>query len=224
MWPRTLSKSTGMDEAQFTKAFIKAIQNDAVVAALQKCFTSQLMAEIKDLKDLIKEKDRKIQVLEKRIDDLEDKADAQEQYSRRNSLRICGVEEKEFENPAEVTMNLLKDELGLEIQPSTVDRIHRVGRKREQEKGRPILIKFATYQERDKVYRARTKLKNYQTSRVFINEDLTRPRVQLLYEARQLKKTKQILDCWTHDGQVLIKNGHGRVCHINSKKDLRDKL
>ena len=40
---------------------------------------------------------------------------------------------------------------------------------------------------------------------VFINEDLTRAKQEILYHARKLKKDKIIANTWTKDGQVYIK-------------------
>ena len=39
-----------------------------------------------------------------------------------------------------------------------------------------------------------------------MNEDLTRARSRLLYQARQLKKAKKILDAWSVDGRILVKD------------------
>ena len=82
----------------------------------------------------------------------------------------------------------------------------------------PILVKFATYRARDKVMRSRRALNDISQyraedggtqgqvqSRIFINEDLTKLRSNLLYHAGQLKKQKKIQDCWTWDGVVPVR-------------------
>ena len=56
---------------------------------------------------------------------------------------------------------------------------------------------------------------------VFINEDLTAFRSNLLYQARQLKKDKQIEDCWSWDGNILIKNRAGKIMQIHSIAELQ---
>lgn len=210
-----------MDHDDFAQAFIKALQNQSVITALKQAFTSDLLVEINELKVLVKEKDEKIKHLNQRVSDLEIKSDDLEQYSRRNSLRVYGIQEREFENPVEITREMFKQELDIDIQPQALDRVHRVGKKSSNEKGRPLLVKFATYRDRDQVYRAKSRLKKDQASKtIFINEDLTRPRAQLLFLARRLKRDKKISDCWTHDGKILIKNGHGKIVPINKKEQL----
>ena len=43
--------------------------------------------------------------------------------------------------------------------------------------------------------------------RVYINEDLTRPRAEAAAFARDMKRRKIIDDTWTRDGTVYIKRG-----------------
>ena len=132
------------------------------------------------------------------------------------------MEEKEFENPVDVALDVINNKMKIEMDFSAFDRVHRIGQKKVGSK-RPLLVKFATYRERHRVFRAKQRLKSDNAERIFVNEDLTRKRSLLLYRARQLKKSKQIHDCWSNDGQVLIKDIHGKVIPINSELEL-DKI
>lgn len=219
MWPRTLTNSIGMDEDTFTKAFIKALQNESVVNSLKTMFTMELQREINELKRLVEQKDNKIKELEKHVSDLDMNCDSLEQYSRRNSVRVYGIVEKEFENPVDVALDLINNKLKIDMNMSALDRVHRIGKKKN-DAVRPLIVKFATYRERNRVYRAKQRLKSDNTERIFLNEDLTRKRSLLLYQARQLKKRKRINDCWSFDGQVLIKDIRGKVTPINSQHEL----
>ena len=173
MWPRTLTNSIGMDEESFTKAFIKALQNANVVSTLKDIFSIELRKEITELKQLVKDKETKIKDLEKQVCELESSVDSLEQYSRRNSLRISGVPEKEHESPVEVALELINKQMNVEMDHSALDRVHRVGRIKDGT-SRPLLVKFATYRERHRVYRAKKTLKSNNSNRIFVNEDLTR--------------------------------------------------
>ena len=221
MWPRGMTKAIGMDEDKFTQALVKVFQNEAVQATLRETICSEMRAELKCMKDLITEQNNKIRKLESKIVELEQKTDEMEQYSRRNSLRVFGMAEKEHENPLDVTLKMINSDLGVEMDESSIDRVHRVGKRKDDSRKRPMLIKFATYRDRAKVFRAKTALKGHAKD-VFINEDLTTLRSRLFYKARQLKKRKIIQDCWTYDGQLLIKNTHGRIASIRSEKELDD--
>ena len=44
-----------------------------------------------------------------------------------------------------------------------------------------------------------------QESGLYLNDDLTRSRAQLLYECRQAKKKELIADCWSYDGSIIVK-------------------
>ncbi|MPD06411.1 hypothetical protein E2C01_102225 [Portunus trituberculatus] len=54
---------------------------------------------------------------------------------------------------------------------------------------------------------------------VFINEDLTSSKAKLLWQARQAKRDSKINDCWSTNGNVLIKDKHNRVHHIKVLPD-----
>ena len=78
MWPRTLTGAMGMDEESFIKAFVKALQNEAVISSMKLMFNAELRNEIGELKELVQEKERKIEELEKKVCDLELNCDALE--------------------------------------------------------------------------------------------------------------------------------------------------
>jgi hypothetical protein len=67
----------------------------------------------------------------------------------------------------------------------------------------------------------RAKLKNSHYG-LFISEDLTRKRLELLYKARVLKREKKINGAWTADGKILILDTSNKVVSITSENDLRD--
>ena len=56
--------------------------------------------------------------------------------------------------------------------------------------------------------------------RIYINESLCKSRSNLLYQARKLKREKKILDAWTHDGNVKIKDIHNRIKSVDKLSDI----
>ena len=218
MWSRQLSTILGMEQEQFTKAFVKALKDEEVVKAMQSVICRDLRREIADLKSIIQAKDASISALEKRVKDLEQKADEQEQYSRRNSLRIFGLAETEKEDTLSEAMDLFQNQMGLDIDVSGIDRVHRIGRKGERV--RSVIVKFTSYRMPNMVFHSKSRLKADRTKKIFIKEDLTKFRSELFFKTRQLKKKQQIADCWTFDGRVLLKNSRGVVTAINSQDDL----
>ena len=111
--------------------------------------------------------------------------------------------------------------------------MHSVGKPEANRIG-PVLIKFATSRSKRRVLERRRILNpakrtearhtvrdvmigpereeeaqanqiQKQESRLYLKDDLTRSRSQLLYECRQAKKKQLISDCWSHDGSIIVK-------------------
>ena len=275
MWSRRLSDDLGMDEEAFMTAFEKVLNNDRLMNKLSKVVSKELKAdfeslktEISNLKDTIRDKDTKITNLEtvvtekeERIKSLEKKhsqyendIDSVEQYTRRNSIRVAGLPEVAHEDPENVVFTLFNDTMGMAIDgavlPEDLDRVHRVG-KPEAGKDRQMLVKFATYRARRRVFSAKRRLnprhrdwtmlrpelqpetevvesnggagadQRREHSKVYITEDLTRSRANLLFQARKAKRDSgRITGCWSHDGQVLVKDLANKVIPINSVLEL----
>ncbi|ELU17195.1 hypothetical protein CAPTEDRAFT_210482 [Capitella teleta] len=64
------------------------------------------------------------------------------------------------------------------------------------------------------------KKRNLNDTSIFINEDLTKRRATLLYEARKMKRAGGIKDCWSADGNIFVRNSHGRVQMVRNLSQL----
>ena len=107
------------------------------------------------------------------------------------------------------------------VQLSDIDRSHRVGNPNTpRSKPRDIIVKFATYRSRQNFYKQRTRLKDTGHPREFVNEDLTKFRSGILYEARNLSKVEFIKGAWTSDGNILVKDKDDTIHRINGTGDL----
>jgi len=77
----------------------------------------------------------------------------------------------------------------------------RIGNSQNQK--RPILIKFNNIWDKRKMYKERIQvLKN---TTIFINEDLTKEVAELAFKARELRRNNKIVQTWTEDGKVMVK-------------------
>ena len=181
----------------------EALQDTAMLQVLATLIRDQVVQELKEtitknttvieeLKNAIVIKDHEIAALERRVDDLE-------QYSRRQCLRIFGVEEKDGEDTDKIVMEVA-EKVGVTVQLTDIDRSHRVGVKRG-DRPRPLIAKFVSYRNRNELFRNKRKLKN---SGITIREDLTKVRYNLLQEA--IKKYGFQHVC-TVDGAVIVKSG-----------------
>ncbi|KAK3888066.1 hypothetical protein Pcinc_007856 [Petrolisthes cinctipes] len=217
----------GINQEDFMKGFVSALGEERVVKKLDDVICQRLVKEMQELRD------------DSRLTDLEkEELDQQEQYSRRNNHRIRGIEEKETEDVAKMTIDLINKNV-CEMKPITIDdvnRVHRVGRRRDDGVSRPILIRFSTYRARQRVYANKRKLNPRQrqgipgrpwawttesgasnvqqqaaTQNIYVNEDLSRLRASLLWRARQGKQENKIKDCWSSDGNMLVKDSKDTV-------------
>lgn len=213
----------GINKADFIEGLKAALCDSQVVEALKAAVTEPLQKEINELKGIIVQKDKQLTDLETQLKDLQHKCDSNEQYSRRNNLRIYGLRENPDENLTETVTSLLNKEL--ELQPplthADIDRVHRIGPNKpgNQQQPRQCILKLTTYQARARIYKARTKLRRSQT-RLFINEDLTKIRADLLWAIRDLKRKEKLQDGWSHDGKVTVKLSDGKIKQIKDKEHL----
>ena len=180
----------------------------------------ELESKKKELKDV---KDKMVK-LEKRLDKEKANIETLEQYTRRNSLRIYGIPESANENTDETALKLFKDKLELDLTPMDLDRSHRVTPRPREEDGqsrssgdrpRAVIVKFARYNARMLVYQAKSKLRG---SKIFIKEDLTSRRQEVVSACVDKIKEKRVKRVWTQDGRVLVLSADGKVIPI---RDLR---
>ena len=241
---------------EFVQLFLHALGNKDIAIKLRAAMgVSQQLAglqqEVHALRTELASKDARIETLQKKVDAIELQQDELEQYSRRNSVRLSGLNEEADEDVVKGVLVTLNNVMGITppIDISEIDRLHRVG-KPEANRTRPVLIKFATYRSKRRVLEkrrflnpakrteARQSLRDVmigpetedeakanhiekQGSRLFLNDDLTRSRAQLLYECRQAKKKQLITDCWSYDGSIIVKTLTNKILSIKTSSDLK---
>ncbi|WAR13666.1 hypothetical protein MAR_027846 [Mya arenaria] len=160
----------------------------------------------------------RISVLEKS----EDRLKHLEQYSRRNSLRISGVCEREGESTNDIVTKLVSD-LGSIVSLDEIDRSHRVGRPRRNDPAKPrdIIVKFTSFRARQKLYSVRSQAKHCQNlKKVFVNEDLCKARSDVFYLAQSLVRNGNINSAWTSDGVILIRDNDMHLHRVTKAREL----
>ena len=172
------------------------------------------------LKATISSLEKENRSLKTRVASLEARVDAAEQYSRRNCLRVAGVPENSSENIDDYVVDMAKA-IGVDISVNDIERSHRVGKPRAPgRRPRDIIVKFVSYRVRRRVYAARTLTKTKGFMGVYVNEDLTKSRNELIGKARRMVKLKYIKSAWSSDGTILVRLGDEAVHRITSEDDL----
>ena len=190
--------------------------------------SSELHKQLKPIKDELQAKDQEIKLLKRTIAEQNDKLDQLEQHGQRDSLRISGIPEVEESDDTDAAIITLCAAIKVDppVQPEDIAVSHRVGKAAEG-KPRPVLVKFATRNIRERVFRAKKNIKterekNESLKHIYINEDLTRLRANLARRARSCRNDGHIQDTWTIYGKVMVKDLHGHIKIVNNEGELQN--
>ena len=56
--------------------------------------------------------------------------------------------------------------------------------------------------------------------RIYLNEDLNKVRSELLFLSRKAKRGNKIMDCWSYDGRIVVKDLKGKISTVTSENEL----
>ena len=160
-----------------------------------------------------------------------------EQYTRKQSLELCGIPDSAYTSTEEAVLQLA-EKPDVPMVSEDINISHKIkGKGPGQSK---ILVKFQSHKAKIRMYKARTKLKNIRFSdvfptassatrvaagdgRIFINENLTSYRKELLKKANDKRKDGLVFSAWSLDGKIFVKTSpEGRPVQIFEKEDLED--
>lgn len=201
-----------------TVSIVKLYLKDEIVSVVKAAVSEAVDSQLKEVKEENKRLSSENEILKARVSELEVTAEQSEQYSRRNSLRISNIPETEEEETDLIVLDIAET-LNLDIRGYDIDRSHRVG-KPGPKRPRDILVKFATYRARQRLYGARSNLKNTKYNGVFLNEDLIKSRSKLLWEARQKVKGNLLWGAWSADGRLFLKEVKDKVHKLTCSEDI----
>ncbi|CAB3991401.1 Hypothetical predicted protein [Paramuricea clavata] len=219
---RSASQAEG-SFAEFAKMMDEYLKNssifkDVIVSAVNTAIDVKiqpLQEEIASLKDEVASLKSKFVIVEA-------KANENEQYSRRNNIRIFGLPEAKDENCYKIVIDLCKDELKIDVTSDDIDRAHcvrklkqanalNVGEGQASSQPRAILVKLNGYFTKLKFMRGK---RNLSCKRIYINEDLTKINHRLLLNVKELCSPG--VKVYSVDGTVVARK-HDRVYRIKEK-------
>ena len=196
-----------------------------MISAIVSSVTDKMQTQLAKLQTENKVLSDRVERLEERIATLERQEDNASQYSRRNCLRVSGLKEEDGEDTDAVLSKLFND-MDVNISLSEIDRAHRLGRKTPEpnqggRRPRDIIVKFATYRSRQKLFKQRKSLRDHtDLKHIFINEELTKTRSELFYQARMLAKSRCISKTWTYDGNIYVEDRQNKIHRCSALCDL----
>ena len=213
-----LKSSVAKNNFEVTKMKEEMKQQCKYVASLEK--------QITHLTKVTKKQKEELEVLQVGLDDLE-------QYSRKNSLELYGIPEEIDMSTDEIVCKVAVA-IGVNIQCDDIEISHRLKRRHGI---KPIIAKFSSHKDKTKVYKARLQLRgrsvmdifpDYSSTtdtpkRIYINENLTHYRKEMLDLALKKKKDEKILSAWSLDGKIFVKTSPtGRPRKMSSIEEIED--
>ena len=232
-----VSRDQDDQDAQFKLAFYEALDDPEVASKLARIISkankdliehiSSLRQEVRTLRSALQERDATIAELKSEVQRLHDDHDALEQHGRRHSLRISGISAREEDTTAAVVKlanEVLEIDPPLDTKDISVSHRLRKPRNARADEPAPIIVRFVSRADRDRVIRERKKLKGYndaESNKVYINEDLTSRRAKLFSMARSLQKRRLLKQTWTYNGNIKVTMPNGDVRTILNLAELQ---
>ena len=142
---------------------------------------------------------KKTSEMAQKIDKLENLVDQQEQYSRRNCLLVHGIAETNDENTDDLVLKTINEKLDVDIAEKEIDRSRRIGRKKDGQRPKPVIVKLTRYNTRKKVFASKRKLKGTSVS---ITESPTAKRMEQL---NKVTEDPVFTNVWATDGRIVFK-------------------
>ena len=114
------------------------------------------------------------------------------------------IQEMTPRDTVQAAINCCNSKLGVNISENDIQPGYRNPSKRGP---RPIVVTFTSKMVKDRVYALRKSLHKDRSSKIFINEHLTKPNSEIFARARKLIKDKKLSSAWTWNGHVYFKRG-----------------
>ena len=170
----------------------------------------------------------------------EGKIDENEQYDRRQNLEIAEIPSKTGENTNKIVQEVAKL-MKINLSEDQISTSHRLpvsqrskwdnteSKKRQKASSPPIIVRFLSREVRNSLYSNRKLLREANlkkffvqgTTEIYLNENLTRIRKNLLWKAKQRAKANGYQYVWTNNGRINVRlSKDNEVIIISNEKDL----
>ncbi|KAF6204647.1 hypothetical protein GE061_018807 [Apolygus lucorum] len=186
----------------------------------------RFVEEMETLRGTVKELSKENEQLKSAVGDLHQKVDFLEQISRNANVEIHGVPETKNENCIEILKEVSRM---LEVENGSIPKAFRVGPPRN-DRPRKILAVMDSMEARDKLVRAakgsreltaKNLHSDWPNERVYVNENLTSYRADLLRRTKIKARERDVKYVWLKNCVIHVrKSDGGPVSTIKSPQDL----
>ena len=147
--------------------------------------------------------DKRNAELEKEIKKLSIKCDDLEQHSRKQMVRLTGVPFTTGEDTDKKIMDIAR-KIKVIMTPSDIAISHRTG-KQVEDRPRPIVARISNHKVKTYLLRNAKYLKSQpELAGISINQELTKLRSTIAYQARKLVRKELLKSTWVVDGKIYI--------------------
>lgn len=202
--------------------FMECLQTDNIIESLTMKLAEKLFPKLEEklvemftkydlMEGSIRELKQENEVLKCRISDLEQTVQCA------NTLRICGLPEAEKDDSKSLVTKFFREKLDVDFQEDIIVDTRRIIFNQSGRRLCQLQVKIRDQHNFTRILTNRKKLKN---SKVFIMEELTKNKLELLNIAKQRLDRKNV---WVWHGNIWA-NVNGKKVKIGSRTDLEDNI
>jgi len=165
---------------------------------------SALKTRLETLEEQNDKQERKIQYLQRQMDQVKEHAIKNEMYSRRNNIKIYGLKESESEDTVDKVVEMAKNMMKMTISRDDIETAHRLPTK-NGEGTKPTIVRLRDTETKFSLLKARKILKG---SGITLAEDVT---PGLLDQFKRIKDSRNTRDVWIWMGKFYVKDCSDKI-------------
>ena len=180
----------------------------------------------------IKELNQSLQNVTEHVMAIDNEVGDQQQYSKKENLKVKGIPVRDGENTTEILLELFNSMENIKVDYKDISTSHRMNGSNAN--NNDIIVRFSNRDLKNAIFKEKKQLRRLSTSRfsfpvklnsLYISEHLTKYNEGLFYEARQLKKRGIVKYVWTYNCQIFVRrDDNSEKFIIRNKEDLNDLL
>lgn len=165
-------------------------------------------------------------VLKKEVKELKERMDTNEYTLREKNIEIQGIPYNKNEKLSETIIEM-GNNIGIHLKEEDIDHITRL-RGRSDKPG-PIIVAFTKKESKEKFMSSRRNRSLYareigfenSRNQIYINEDLTKQKKELLWKTRKIKKERNFKYVWCKQGNIFLRrDDNTEIIKISDEFDL----
>ena len=161
-----------------------------------------LKARLECVEERSEKQERKLLYLQREIEQVKEHTVKNEQYSRRNNLKIFGLKEETNEDTAEAVVKMVKDKMKITMSKDDIEVAHRIPTRGGT---KPAIVKLRDTSTKFSLLKSRKSLKG---SGITIAEDVTQ---SVLDQLKKITESENTKEAWIWMGKIYVRDNADNV-------------